>query len=114
MLTPILLELLDLYPDLSISSLFVDRVVQLIDEGMDVAVRIAELPDSSLTAIQVGQVRRVLCASPDYLAERGHPRTPAELAGHEIIDFVNMTPGGEWKLRKTAKTAATGHIPGCS
>ena len=104
MLTPILLELLDRYPELSISTLFVDRVVHLIDEGIDVAVRIAELPDSSLTAIRVGSVRRVLCASPDYLATHGRPESPAELKGHQIIDFVNMTPGGEWKLHKDSKT----------
>ena len=98
MLTPILLDLLDRYPDLSISTLFVDRVVHLIDEGVDVAVRIAELPDSSLTAIRVGSIRRVLCASPDYLASRSRPKTPADLKRHRIIDFVNMTPGGEWKF----------------
>jgi len=103
MLTPILLEALDRYPELSVSTLFVDRVVHLIDEGIDVAVRIAELPDSSLTAIRVGSVRRVLCASPDYFAIHGRPQTPAELSGHQIIDFVNMTPGGEWKLRENNK-----------
>ena len=95
-LMPILLELLDRYPQLSVSTLFVDRVVSLIDEGIDVAVRIAELPDSALMAVRIGEVRRVLCASPDYLAASGRPRGPAELSGHEIIDFVNMAPGGEW------------------
>ena len=93
---PIVLDLLDRYPELSVSTLFVDRVVHLVDEGIDVAVRIAELPDSSLTAVRVGSVRRVLCASPDYLNARGRPDTPAELAGHDIVNFVNMTPGGEW------------------
>jgi len=65
-----------------------------------VAVRIAELPDSSLTEVRVGQVRRVLCASPQYLAERGRPKKPSHLSGHDIIDFVNMTPGGEWAFEK--------------
>ncbi len=87
-LTPILLDLLDRYPEIGLRTLFVDRVVHLIDEGIDVAVRIAELPDSSLSAIRVGGVRRVLCASPDYLATRGRPTAPPELASHEIIDFV--------------------------
>jgi DNA-binding transcriptional LysR family regulator len=103
-LAPILLDLLDRYPDLSVSSLFVDRVVHLIDEGIDVAIRIAELPDSSLTAVRVGAVRRVLCASPDYLAVRGRPRAPADLAGHEIVNFVTMTPGGEWTFEKGGKS----------
>ncbi len=102
-LTPILLDLLDRYPEISVSALFIDRVVHLIDEGIDVAVRIAELPDSSLTATRVGAVRRVLCASPRYLASRGLPRTPADLSDHDIVDFVNMTPGGEWALQKNGK-----------
>ena len=103
-LAPILLELLDRYPEISFSTLFVDRVVHLIDEAVDVAVRIAELPDSSLMAIHVGSVRRVLCASPDYLAERGRPQTPSELADHEIVDFVNMTPGGEWSFEMEGRS----------
>jgi DNA-binding transcriptional LysR family regulator len=65
---PILLDLLDRYPDISVRALFVDRVVHLMDEGIDVVVRIAELPDSSMSAVRVGSVRRVLCASPGYLA----------------------------------------------
>jgi DNA-binding transcriptional LysR family regulator len=105
-LAPILLDLLDRYPELSLSTLFVDRVVHLLDEGIDVAVRIAELPDSSLTAVRVGAVRRVLCASPDYLAARGRPAAPSDLAGHEIVNFVNMAPGGEWAFPKDGKARA--------
>ncbi len=95
-LAPMLLELLDRYPEISISTMFVDRVVHMVDEGIDVAVRIAELPDSSLSALRVGSVRRVLCASPDYLASRGRPAAPSELADHDTIDFSAMTQGGEW------------------
>lgn len=102
-LLPILLELLDRHRDLSVSTVFVDRVAHLIDEGIDVAVRIAELPDSSLTAIRVGSVRRVLCAAPDYLAARGHPDAPADLSDHAIINFAIMAPGGEWALVKDGK-----------
>ncbi|GBF27693.1 HTH-type transcriptional regulator DmlR [bacterium MnTg02] len=105
-LAPVLHDLLDRYPDISVSTLFVDRVVHLIDEGIDVAVRIAELPDSSLTAVRVGSVRRVLCASPDYLAARGRPCVPSDLSDHEIINFVNMTPGGEWAFEKESKTCS--------
>lgn len=103
---PILLGLLDRYPEISIMTLFVDRVVHLIDEGIDVAVRIAELPDSSLSAVHVGTVRRVLCASPDYLAQRARPGAPSELAAHETIDFMTMTPGGEWAFEKDGKSLA--------
>ena len=93
---PILLDLLDRYPDISITTLFVNRTVHLVDEGIDVAVRMGELPDSSLSATRVGSSRRVLCASPDYFDLRGRPSAPSELSGHEIVDFVDSTPGGEW------------------
>ncbi len=102
-LLPVLLDLLDRYPDISVSTLFVDRVVHLINEGVDVAVRIAELPDSQLSAVRVGSVRRVLCASPDYLATRGRPRAPSDLATHDIINFATMAVGGEWSLFRNGK-----------
>lgn len=102
-LTPILIDLLDRYPAISINTLFVDRVVGLIDEGIDIAVRIAELPDSSLAAVRVGSVRRVLCASPDYLAAAGFPQTPADLDTHDTIDFVNIMPRDEWVFERDGK-----------
>lgn len=98
MVAPILLDLLDRYPQISVAAFFVDRVVQLMEEGIDIAVRIAELPDSSLSAIRVGSVRRVLCAAPAYLAARGRPRTPIDLADHDTIDFIHMTAAGEWSF----------------
>jgi len=103
-LTPILVDLLDSYPEISINTLFVDRVVGLIDEGIDIAVRIAELPDSSLAAIRVGDVSRVLCASPEYLAAAGYPKTPADLDGHETIDFVNIMPRDEWVFERDGRS----------
>ena len=103
-IAPLLLDLLDRYREISVTTMFVDRVVHLVDEGIDVAVRIAELPDSSLSAMRVGSVRPVLCASPGYLAARGRPRTPSELNAHETIDFVNMTPGGEWAFDQGSKS----------
>ena len=103
-ITPILFDLLNLYPDITVKTMFVDRMVHMIDEGIDVAVRIASLPDSSLTAIRVGEVRRVLCASPDYLTLHGRPRTPLDLAAHRIAAFVTMTPGGEWRFEKDGKS----------
>ncbi len=63
---------------------------------MDIALRIAALPDSSLTAIRVGEVRRVLCASPRYLEAKGRPATPHDLSGHDLIAFSHETPRGEW------------------
>jgi len=102
-LTPILLDLQDQYKEISISTLFVDRLVHLIDEGFDIAVRIAELPDSSLTAVRVGAVRRVLCASPGYLEAKGRPRKPQDLSNHDIIEFTHETPRGEWAFRAKGK-----------
>lgn len=93
---PVLFDLLDNYPEISVSAMFADRVTHMYEDGIDVAVRIAELPDSSLSAIRVGSVRRVLCASPDYLREHGCPDKPSELSGHRLIEFVNQAPGGEW------------------
>ena len=103
-LTPILLELQDRYPEISISSFFVDRLVHLIDEGMDIAIRIAELPDSSLMAIRVGEVRRVLCASPSYLDARGRPRNPGDLSNHDLIEFSHETPRGEWTFQSAGRS----------
>jgi len=75
----------------------------MVDEGLDVAVRIADLPDSSLTAVRVGGVRRVLCASPSYLNRTCRPATPADLADHRIVDFSAMSPGSEWRLERAGK-----------
>lgn len=84
---PVVLDFLELHPEVSIRLLLLDRVTDLLDEGIDVALRIAHLPDSSLNAVRVGSVRRVTCAAPGYLARRGTPLTPADLAGHDTIGF---------------------------
>ncbi len=95
-IAPILRAYLDTYPDVAATVLFVDRIVDLIDEGLDVAVRIGDLPDSSLTATRVGAVRRVTVASPDYLAVHGPPETPEDLAGHRIINPTGLIQRPEW------------------
>jgi DNA-binding transcriptional LysR family regulator len=76
--------------------LLLDRVVSIVDEGIDVAVRIAHLPDSALVATGVGAVRRVVVASPDYLARFGRPKDPAALAAHRCIASVAITPTDVW------------------
>ncbi|MBS2036949.1 LysR family transcriptional regulator [bacterium] len=81
---PALLDFLDLYPEVRGRTLFVDRVVNLLDEGLDVALRIGQLADSALIASRVGQTRRVLCASPGYLEKHGVPAHPAELNRHRL------------------------------
>ena len=82
---PVVAEMLSLYPELRVRLLLLDRVVRLVDEGVDIAVRIAELPDSALHMLRVGEVRRTLSASPAYLAARGHPTSMADLRRHDVI-----------------------------
>lgn len=108
---PILLAFLDRFPEVTARTLFVDRVVNLTEEGLDVAVRIAELPDSGLTALRVGSVRRVVCASPAYLAEHGIPQEPQDLAHHRTIVFRGLTPVAEWMFRDEAGEIAVRPAP---
>lgn len=96
--TPIVADYLQRYPDVDAQCVFVDRVVNLVDEGLDVAVRIAELPDSSLRAIAVGRVRRMLVASPAYLAAHGRPQRPEDLADHVLIQPTQVAPYPEWRF----------------
>lgn len=95
---PSIVGFLERYPDVEVAALFLDRVVNMLEEGVDVGIRIGELPDSSMRAIRVGQVRRVLCASPDYLARRGIPQTPEDLLQHQIIAASSISPTVEWKF----------------
>lgn len=108
---PSLLNLLDKYPDLSVSALFLDRVVNIVEEGVDVAVRIAHLPDSSLQAIHVGRTRRVVCASPGYLDRHGVPATPDELGERATIDFVNLGRSGDWSFQRDGRAETARHAP---
>ena len=96
--TPIVTEFLAHYPEVSASCWFLDRIINLIEEGVDVAVRIGELPDSSMQAIRVGRVRRVICAAPSYFERHGIPRTPNDLQQHTIISASGVTPTPEWRL----------------
>jgi DNA-binding transcriptional LysR family regulator len=88
------------YKETTVSALFIDRLVNLVEEGLDVGIRIGPLPDSSLRAIRVGQVRRVVCASPAYLKAYGSPTSPADLARHSIIAATSVSAGSEWAFAK--------------
>lgn len=102
-ITPLLLDFLERYPDISIQTLFVDRVVDLLDEGFDIAVRIGDLPDSSLTAMRVGSVRRIICATPEYLKTHGRPHTPNEISTHEIIHFAGISQLPVWNFMASGR-----------
>ncbi|WP_025112586.1 LysR family transcriptional regulator [Pseudomonas sp. H1h] len=94
--TPVMAGYLTQYPDVSINALLVDRVVSMVEEGIDVAVRIGELPDSNQHAIRVGEVRRVICGSPDYLAEHGRPAHPQALAGAPVVATSSIGQLRSW------------------
>jgi DNA-binding transcriptional LysR family regulator len=95
---PIVSAFLNEYPDVRVELSLNDRNLDLIEEGLDLAVRIGPLADSSLVARQVGSVRRVVVASPAYLARRGVPRTPADLATHDTIFGMASSPAREWRF----------------
>lgn len=98
--TPIVAEYLDLYPDVNASIMMLDRVVNLVDEGQDVGIRIGPLSSSGLMAIRVGRVRRVICGSPDYFAKNGVPQTLEDLSDHRLIVASTVTLTGEWRFGK--------------
>ncbi len=95
-LVPILTEFLSQNPDVTIRSLFVDRVVNLVDEGIDVAIRIGHLPDSSQSAVRVGKVRQVVCGAPAYFAAHGIPLQPADLVQHSVIAGTSSFSSLDW------------------
>lgn len=97
-MTPIVLAYLAAYPDVSAALSLDDRPVDLIEEGIDVALRIAHLDDSSLVARRFGTVRRVFVGSPGYLARKGTPRRPQDLGGHDIVLFVNQANNADWRF----------------
>ncbi|RSC27028.1 LysR family transcriptional regulator [Pseudomonas putida] len=98
---PSIVRYLQQYPEVDVSAYFLDRVVNMVEEGMDVAVRIGQLPDSGLKALRVGKVRRMLCASPDYLARHGVPTHPSELHEHVVIATTNLSPRAGWRFGVT-------------
>ncbi|SEB85283.1 transcriptional regulator, LysR family [Rhizobiales bacterium GAS188] len=93
---PVVTEFLTAYPAIDIRMLLTDRVVNLLEDPADLAIRIGGLPDSSLVASRIGSIRRVVCASPAYLAERGTPKSPDELAAHDCITFEGLMSAESW------------------
>jgi len=96
-LMPAMAAYLERYPDVSIDVSLSDRVVDLVEEGFEAAIRIGQLPDSSLIARPLAPYRLMICASPDYLARRGTPRQPAELSQHECLSF-SPAALAHWRL----------------
>jgi DNA-binding transcriptional LysR family regulator len=95
---PVIVEFLSAYPEVDVRLAQGDRIVHLLDEHVDLAVRIGELPDSRLTATRLGATRRVVCASPEYLAAHGIPDEPVRLGGHRCISFEAMGATEAWRF----------------
>lgn len=95
---PVLIEYLSIYPGVRGRTLFVDRITNIIDEGIDIAIRIGNLPDSSFSAVRVGTVRRLVCGSPDYFNRHGIPKVPADLVSHRIIAATPAWASPEWRF----------------
>lgn len=96
---PVIAAFLDQYPDVDVRLLLGDRNVNLLEEHVDLALRVGELPDSSLVATQVGAIRRVVCASPEYLERFGTPRTPTDLRTHRCVSFEGLMSSSAWTFR---------------
>jgi DNA-binding transcriptional LysR family regulator len=96
---PLITQFLLAYPQVDVRLVQGDRIANLIDDHIDLALRVGELPDSSLTATGVGSVRRMVCASPDYLSRRGTPTTPEELAEHCCVSFDALGVSYAWRFQ---------------
>ena len=99
---PIVTEFLDRFPEVQAALALVDRPVDLVEEGLDVAVRIGALGESSAVATRVGALRRIVVASPDYLARRGTPKRPADLTDHDVVAFSGIAGVEHWVFREAA------------
>ncbi len=102
---PVVAGLLARYPQLDVRLLLIDRNVRLIEEGVDVAVRIGALEDSALRAIQIGNVRQVIAASPAYLARKGVPTCPGGLGQHDLIVSTGPRGASEWRFAGQSEPA---------
>ncbi|MDB6144884.1 MAG: putative Transcriptional regulator, LysR family [Pseudomonas sp.] len=98
-ISPILIDYLDLYPDVMIFAQYHDRFPNMHEEGLDIAVLIGDLPSSALVAIKVGNVRHAVCASPAYLAAHGEPKIPADISGHHIVHSGFNAGLTDWKFQ---------------
>jgi DNA-binding transcriptional LysR family regulator len=107
---PVVIAFLRAYADIGVRLTLADRVVNLLEEIVDVAVRIGVLPDSSLIATRIGTLRRIVCGSPGYFTAHGEPRSPEELATHWCVTFEGMTSPAQWTFTHCkAETAVRVH-----
>jgi len=99
-LLPLAVEFLEAYSDISLRLMLTDRIVNMTDESIDIAIRVGDLPDSSMVATRIGSIRIVVCASPSYLKARGKPKQLRDLARHDCITIDDHTVPSSWKFAR--------------
>jgi DNA-binding transcriptional LysR family regulator len=111
---PVVTAFLAKFAAVQVELVLLDRVVDLVEEGIDAGVRIGRLRDSSMVALPVGQTRRVVCASPAYLKRAGTPATPADVAAHRCLNFAGLSPDNEWSFGSGKAAARVAITPALS
>src|SRR5664279_5009016 len=109
--SPVMSAYLKRYPDVSAELRLADRMINLVEDGVDIAVRIGHLSDSSLVARHVGEMRRIVVAAPGYLKERGQPKTPGAVASHQTIQFGATTASPDWRFVEEGREVRVACIP---
>src|ERR1700757_5309841 len=109
--SPVMTAYLQRYPDVAGELRLEDRMISLVEDGVDLAVRIGELADSSLVARQVGEMRRIVVASPAYLKARGEPKRPADIAAHDTIQFGATTGLSDWRFLEDGEDVRVAYAP---
>ncbi len=106
-LLPIAVEFMEAYPEIALRLVLTDRVLNTVEEGIDVSIRIGALPDSSMVATRIGSIRLVVCGSPGYFAEHGRPRKPDDLRDHDCITVDDAATPTAWRFRQGARAIVT-------
>ena len=109
--SPVVSAYLKRFPEVAADLRLSDRMINLVEEGVDLAVRIGHLPDSTLVVRHVGEMRRIVVASPDYLKAHGEPKRPVEIASHETIQFGAMTAAPEWRFVEDGRAVSVSPSP---
>ncbi len=109
--SPVMSAYLKRFPEVSGELRLSDQMINLVEDGVDLAVRIGHLDDSTLVARHVGEMRRIVVASPAYLKARGEPKTPAAVATHDTIQFGATTASLDWRFVKDGNEVRVAHAP---
>src|ERR1019366_5870299 len=109
--SPVMSAYLKRYPEVGAELRLADRMINLVEDGVDIAIRIGHLPDSSLVARHVGEMRRIVVASSDYLKQRGEPKTPQAIAAHDTIQFGATTTSADWQFVEDGREVSVACTP---